>query len=58
VVACVGGLAARAALALAAGDTRDAGSILVVDDLRAGLAPRRVSIDPRPGCRGCGAATA
>ena len=50
VCACIGGLAARDLLALVAGDTRDAGTILVVDDLRRGLAPRRVSFRPRAGC--------
>ena len=57
VCACVGGLAARALLRLTAGDLRDAGTILVVDDLRAGLRPRRVSFRPRAGC-GCRAARA
>jgi adenylyltransferase/sulfurtransferase len=51
VCACIGGLAARELLRLTAGDTRDAGTILVVDDLRAGLRPRRVSFRPRAGCR-------
>jgi adenylyltransferase/sulfurtransferase len=57
VCACIGGLAARALLRLVAGDTRDAGTILVVDDLRAGLRPRRVSFRPRSGCT-CAAARA
>ncbi len=51
--AVIGGLAARAALALLAGDLSDAGSILVVDDLRADLAPRRVRFGRRPGCPAC-----
>jgi adenylyltransferase/sulfurtransferase len=50
VCACLGGLAARALLRLIDGDTRDAGTILVVDDLRRGFAPRRVSFRPRAGC--------
>jgi adenylyltransferase/sulfurtransferase len=50
VCACVGGLAARDLLALVAGDLGDAGTILVVDDLRRGLAPRRVWFRPRAGC--------
>ena len=58
VCACVGGLAARAMLRLAAGDARDAGTILVVDDLRAGLRPRRISFRPRAGCNCAARATA
>ncbi len=48
--AVIGGLAARAALALVAGDLADAGSLLAVDDLRKPWAPRRVRWDRRPGC--------
>jgi molybdopterin-synthase adenylyltransferase len=51
--AVLGGLAARAALALRAGERSDAGSILVVDDLRGPWAPRRVRFAPRPGCPAC-----
>ncbi len=54
--AVIGGLAARAALALASGVHADAGSILVVEDLRRGWAPRRVRFGPRPGCPACAAA--
>jgi molybdopterin/thiamine biosynthesis adenylyltransferase len=50
VCATIGGLAAREALRLLAGDRGHAGTILVVDDLRRGLAPRRVSFRPRAGC--------
>jgi adenylyltransferase/sulfurtransferase len=48
--AVIGGLAARAALDLLHGRTDDAGSILVVDDLRRGLSPRRARFGVRPGC--------
>ncbi len=57
VCACLGGLAARELLRLVAGDHRYAGTVLVVDDLRRGLAPRRVSFRPRAGCA-CAAARA
>ncbi|HTJ43808.1 MAG TPA: ThiF family adenylyltransferase, partial [Kofleriaceae bacterium] len=50
VCACIGGLAARDALRLIHGDRGDAGTILVVEDLRRGFAPRRVSFRPRAGC--------
>jgi adenylyltransferase/sulfurtransferase len=48
--AVLGGLAADAALALLRGDLSDAGSILVVDDLRRGLSPRRARFGVRPTC--------
>ena len=48
--AVIGGLAAGAALALLRGDHADAGSILVVDDLRRGLSPRRSRFAVRAGC--------
>lgn len=51
--AVLGGLAAQAALALGARHLGDAGSILVVDDLRARWAPRRVRFERRPGCSAC-----
>ncbi|MCB9563925.1 MAG: ThiF family adenylyltransferase [Kofleriaceae bacterium] len=51
--AVIGGLAARAALALARGDAGDAGSILVVEDLRRPWAPRRARFGRRSGCRTC-----
>jgi molybdopterin/thiamine biosynthesis adenylyltransferase len=50
VCAVIGGLAARELLRLLAGDHAHAGTILVVDDLRRGLAPRRVRFRPRAGC--------
>ena len=50
VCACIGGLAARDILALVRGDRGDAGTILVVDDLRRGYRPRVVSFRPRAGC--------
>lgn len=51
--AVIGGLAARCALALLAGDRSDAGTALVVDDLRRSAAPRAVRLSPRPGCPSC-----
>jgi molybdopterin-synthase adenylyltransferase len=51
--AVIGGLAAEAALALLSGDDAAAGSILVVDDLRPGFAPRRAAFARRPGCPAC-----
>jgi adenylyltransferase/sulfurtransferase len=48
--AVVGGLAAIAALDLVGGRLDDAGSILVIDDLRRGLSPRRARFSIRPGC--------
>jgi molybdopterin/thiamine biosynthesis adenylyltransferase len=51
--AVIGGLAARAALALLAGERQDAGSILVIDDLRTGRPPRQVRFGRRPGCQAC-----
>ncbi len=54
--AVIGGLAARAALALANGRHDDVGSILVVEDLRLAWAPRRVRFAPRAGCPACAAA--
>jgi len=48
--AVLGGLAARAALALASGDLADAGSLLTVDDLRRPWAPRRVRWERRAAC--------
>jgi len=53
VVAVIGGLLARAALALASGAPGAAGELLVVDDV-AGEAPaRRVRYNPRPECPAC-----
>jgi molybdopterin/thiamine biosynthesis adenylyltransferase len=51
--AVIGGLAARSALALLAGDRSDAGTVLVVDDLRRTAVPRAVRLSPRPGCPSC-----
>jgi len=51
--AAIGGLAAQAALAFLTGDLRLAGTALVVEDLRAGFAPRAVSLSPRAGCPTC-----
>jgi len=58
VCALIGGLAAREALRLAAGDRRAAGTITVVEDVRRGAAPRRVAIARRPGCPACAGAAA
>jgi molybdopterin-synthase adenylyltransferase len=58
VCALIGGLAAREALRLAAGDRAAAGAITVVEDVRRAAAPRRVAVAPRPGCRACAAAPA
>lgn len=52
-VAVVAGHVARAALALAAGDSSVAGELLVFDDLAAGALPRRVRFRRRPGCHAC-----
>ncbi|RMH38878.1 MAG: HesA/MoeB/ThiF family protein [Deltaproteobacteria bacterium] len=52
-VAVVAGACARTALALAAGDRSDAGSLLVFDDLSRGARARRVSFRRRPGCPAC-----
>jgi adenylyltransferase/sulfurtransferase len=52
-VGAVAGVAAAYALALARGDGAGAGSILVFDDLRAGLIPRVVRFAPRPDCPTC-----
>ncbi len=51
--AVIGGLAARAALALLVGDRTGAGSILVVDDLRVPSPARQVHFERRPGCPAC-----
>jgi molybdopterin/thiamine biosynthesis adenylyltransferase len=51
--AVVGGLAAEAALALLRGDAAAAGTVIVIDDLRRGLPPRRVRLEPRVGCASC-----
>jgi molybdopterin/thiamine biosynthesis adenylyltransferase len=56
--AAIGGLAAAAALALRRGELADAGSIVVVDDLRRPLALRRVRFERRAGCPACAAAPA
>lgn len=53
-VAVIAGAAARAALALAAGDRSEAGILDVYDDLRAGARPRRVRFEARPDCPACG----
>jgi len=50
-VAAIGGLLARAALALAAGAT--GGELVVVDDVGARSTPRRVRYNPRLGCPAC-----
>ena len=57
-VAVVGGAAARAAVALAAGDRTGAGTITVWDDVRTSAPPRRVAFRARPGCPACAAAPA
>lgn len=51
VVGVIGGVAARAALALAAGG-RDT-SLRIFDDFRSDRAPRTVRFEPRPGCATC-----
>lgn len=51
VCAVIGGEAARAALALAAGN--DACGITIYDDVTAPAPPRRHRISPRPGCPAC-----
>jgi molybdopterin-synthase adenylyltransferase len=56
-VAVIGGLLARAALELAAGDRAAAGQLVVVDDVSARSAPRRVRYNPRVGCPACASAT-
>jgi len=53
VVAVIGGLLARAALALAAGDRDAAGMIWVLDHAGARSGARQVRYNPRPGCRAC-----
>lgn len=53
VVGAIGGLAAALACGLAHGDRRYAGSIFVLDDLRASQVPRIVRFAPRPGCSAC-----
>lgn len=53
VVASIAGLAALAALELAAGRQDGAGAIWILDDALAGGAPRRVAVAPRPGCPSC-----
>ncbi|HWM84958.1 MAG TPA: ThiF family adenylyltransferase [Kofleriaceae bacterium] len=53
-VAVIGGLLARAALELAGGAS--AGELVVVDDVSARSAPRRVRYNPRVGCPACGMA--
>jgi len=60
-VAVIGGLAARAALALAEPSTRRSaeddtpacGELYVCDDLREPMEPRRVRFHPRAGCTAC-----
>ena len=52
-VGAVGGVAAAAALALAAGRTDAAGSITVFDDLRREFSPRVVRFAPRADCPNC-----
>lgn len=54
VVGAIGGLAAAAGIALLRGDRRLAGTLVAIDDLRAGGdAPRFVRFAPRPGCPAC-----
>jgi molybdopterin-synthase adenylyltransferase len=57
-VAVIGGVAARAALALARGDDdgAGAGTLQVFDDLRSSAAARTVRYRPRSGCPACAAA--
>jgi molybdopterin/thiamine biosynthesis adenylyltransferase len=50
-VAVIGGLLARTALDLAAGER--GGELLVMDDTAAGSPPRKVRYNPRPGCPAC-----
>jgi len=52
-VGAIGGVAAATALALARGDRRLAGALLVFDDLRRAADPRVVRFAPRPGCPAC-----
>jgi molybdopterin/thiamine biosynthesis adenylyltransferase len=52
-VAAIGGLLARAALDLAAGQDGAAGELLVVDDVGSRSPPRRVRYKPRLDCTAC-----
>ena len=60
-VAVIGALAARAALALAAGDAQPhddrpvAGELYLYDDLRESMTPHRVRFSPRAECPACSA---
>ena len=54
VVASVAGLAALAALELAAGNHSLAGAIWILDDALAGRPPRRMAVQQREDCPGCG----
>ncbi len=56
-VAVVAGHQARAALALAAGDTSVAGTLLVFDDIATAAIPRAVQFRPRPDCAACAPST-
>ena len=49
-VGWIGGVAAARALALAAGDHRDAGTIWILDDLRDGRPPRTLVLSRRESC--------
>jgi adenylyltransferase/sulfurtransferase len=53
IVGVVAGWLARAAFALAQGDDRLAGRVLVFDDVARAAEPREVPFRPRPGCRAC-----
>jgi len=53
VVGAIGGAAAAFALALLRGDRRDAGALLVFDDLRRSGDPRIVRFAPRADCPAC-----
>ena len=52
VVGAIGGLAAAIGIGLARGDRRLAGTLVAVDDLRAGP-PRFIRFAPRPDCPAC-----
>jgi adenylyltransferase/sulfurtransferase len=53
IVAAIGGVAAAAALGLARGDRRHAGTILAFEDLRRSATARIARFRPRPGCPTC-----
>ncbi len=56
-VAIIAGHAALAALALARGDARDAGTLLSWNDVRRCDEPRRLAPTPRPACPACSQAS-